>query len=1031
MRDLIRAVKDIEATINELETITARLASSKATITQPTDNQLLTWDEQLSMIVNSLWQLPAADGAVNEIIYTDGAGNLGWIAPGVAAVAGADMEVQYNLAGAMGAEAAFTYNYNTNTLFVDNVSVSTATPLGTLDVSDGEQTLYIGADENAITRTDNVTKRSHIGMPQYDTDEPGMGIIAGHCTVAANSITIGTGGNEGLNAATQIILATAANTTALPATRFYIDNAGTAHSNYDIQIDSDAYGAIFGAGQDAEIRYNGTNFVFDSQLVGAGEFQFDNGDVGIATATPLGKLDVCDGTIGLIVGADDQLNTRTNLTSKYFRAGSPHYTNAEEPLTWFVGSSQLTQSALFIGGGSTFMNAFTNIRFHAAANTTTLNGTEMARITIDGVGINEISPDTLLHITDTSSSPVITLEGNCQSTILNYVVANREALILNAKDDYNSGGSIWLYGDADSTWPDTIRLFSGGAVSVLIDSDQTVKFTDTISPSASDGAALGTASLEFSDLYLADASVIYLGDDQDVTLTHVPDSGISLNLSLYTVSTTSSVTGVIYKGGNRFLHDFHHPTGGGAIPDGRNLFLGEDAGNFTTGSTATATSHSSYNLGVGYRALLSVTKGYNNLAIGSQALSNLTEANYCCAIGRDSLVTNTTGSSNIAIGYAGLYSNTTGEYNVAIGRSALYDCDDGSFNFGIGITALRELESGTANIAIGGRALYSIVDTDHNVGIGYQAGRYLVGGGNNTSGEDSVFLGSYTYPAGDGETNEVVIGYGADGLGSNTTAIGNVSTTITRLFGDVQIDSDSYGLVLGAGQDIKIHYNGTNLIVNPKVVGAGVVLLDTDSKVSFRDTAIGIYSQADTFLDMFADGSVRIGDSSAGAPTNYVNIESDGDMKFVGGAGLPFGSCYGNHIAWVQVNAVQNTWYNISDADMNDGNLHNVTHDGSGELTVTEPGMFFVSYSCCFENDAANDHVEIGIEINGSGAADAAGQCHVENKFASEEEHVGSSAILDLADNSTIEVAIRTTDAGTPTITVHAVNLSVIHIGGT
>ncbi|MBN1889339.1 MAG: hypothetical protein JW850_15195, partial [Thermoflexales bacterium] len=54
----------------------------------------------------------------------------------------------------------------------------------------------------------------------------------------------------------------------------------------------------------------------------------------------------------------------------------------------------------------------------------------------------------------------------------------------------------------------------------------------------------------------------------------------------------------------------------------------------------------------------------------------------------------------------------------------------------------------------------------------------------------------------------------------------------------------------------------------------------------FRDTAIGVYSQADTFLDLFADGAVRIGDSAAGAPTNYVNISPTGDLSFVGSAGF-------------------------------------------------------------------------------------------------------------------------------------------------
>jgi hypothetical protein len=51
----------------------------------------------------------------------------------------------------------------------------------------------------------------------------------------------------------------------------------------------------------------------------------------------------------------------------------------------------------------------------------------------------------------------------------------------------------------------------------------------SISPSSADGATLGTASLEWSDIYLADSSIIYFGADQDVTLTHVADTGILIN----------------------------------------------------------------------------------------------------------------------------------------------------------------------------------------------------------------------------------------------------------------------------------------------------------------------------------------------------------------------------------------------------------------------------------------------------------------------------------------------------------------------
>jgi len=47
-------------------------------------------------------------------------------------------------------------------------------------------------------------------------------------------------------------------------------------------------------------------------------------------------------------------------------------------------------------------------------------------------------------------------------------------------------------------------------------------------PASADGDTLGTASLEWSDLYLADGSVIYFGNDQEIKVTHVADTGLTL-----------------------------------------------------------------------------------------------------------------------------------------------------------------------------------------------------------------------------------------------------------------------------------------------------------------------------------------------------------------------------------------------------------------------------------------------------------------------------------------------------------------------
>jgi len=60
----------------------------------------------------------------------------------------------------------------------------------------------------------------------------------------------------------------------------------------------------------------------------------------------------------------------------------------------------------------------------------------------------------------------------------------------------------------------------------------TITATTAFVPDAQDGAALGTTSLQFSDLFLADAAVLGFGDDNDVTLTHVVDTGLLLNAAM-------------------------------------------------------------------------------------------------------------------------------------------------------------------------------------------------------------------------------------------------------------------------------------------------------------------------------------------------------------------------------------------------------------------------------------------------------------------------------------------------------------------
>ncbi len=128
-------------------------------------------------------------------------------------------------------------------------------------------------------------------------------------------------------------------------------------------------------------------------------------------------------------------------------------------------------------------------------------------------------------------------------------------------------------------------------------------------------------------------------------------------LGLDLPATTTGNNDFVRLGTVRFLHT-KKATG----TDGYNLFIGEEAGNFTM-SYSSAASDASQNVGVGYLSLNSLSYGKRNTAIGSQAAKSLTSGQY-----------------NTAIGYAAIHGNTTGSNNTAIGYEALRYKIDGAIN---------------------------------------------------------------------------------------------------------------------------------------------------------------------------------------------------------------------------------------------------------------------------------------------------------------------------------------------------------------
>jgi hypothetical protein len=179
----------------------------------------------------------------------------------------------------------------------------------------------------------------------------------------------------------------------------------------------------------------------------------------------------------------------------------------------FSGSDVITITT----GGTTAMTI-------DASQNTTLAGT-LTAVTSLGIGsavLTEAELEFLDGITagTAAASKVLILDSNKDiGTIRNLTI---DGTFSDGNYTFDTSGNVSGLGTVASG-----NITSSGTVQ-----GTTITATTAFVPDASDGAALGTTALEFSDLFLADGAVISLGDDDDVTLTHVADTGILLNSTM-------------------------------------------------------------------------------------------------------------------------------------------------------------------------------------------------------------------------------------------------------------------------------------------------------------------------------------------------------------------------------------------------------------------------------------------------------------------------------------------------------------------
>jgi hypothetical protein len=193
----------------------------------------------------------------------------------------------------------------------------------------------------------------------------------------------------------------------------------------------------------------------------------------------------------------------------------------------------------------------------------------------------------------------------------------------------------------------------------------------------------------------------------------------------------------------------------------------------------------------------------------------------------------------------------------------------------------RQLGIGTNSISSGATA--EVAALSPQIRLSYRPGKTtyygkLVQGSVSSVSADHYYL--VGDPRGGGGTVESYVWYydsSAYKLGLNTNA------PAATLHVKGQAAADVVGIFRGASSQSGSltewqNSSGTSLLT---VGPTGYVTVTTSNRIYWRDSAIGIYSQADSYLNLYADGAVRVGDST---PTNYTQFDSTGHQTMVGTA---------------------------------------------------------------------------------------------------------------------------------------------------
>jgi hypothetical protein len=839
-----------------------RVAGTFVQVSDGGGNGLPLYLSATSIRFHDAYTFPSADGTANQVLSTDGAGNITF-------TESSDNQTL---------EEVLTSG-NTSTLAI--LSTASGNTFGSTTFS-GVATL---ANDSVVTGTpptasDNSTK---IATTAYvDNQVSTGGTVKKTGTIAQNAIAVWNNTLDTLRSDDAMSIATDGT-----ITLYQPNNVPTDKKNYNIgggniALNTDGFNTGFGEGNLSQVGFVGSN---NSAFGYQSSFSMTTGD----NNTSVGFSSLLSET----VGTD---NTAIGHYSLFYSNNGNYNTS--------IGSYSLYTNS---SGGQNVALGYEALRDNTTSSHNTALGYRALKLSTGdhnlGVGYNSgnlITSGTNNVVLGSFSgyraaSPTV-LEYDIRTTSNNIVISDGAGTVYQS---FDNSGSVRLhtYGinAHTGTLTKTLGVDSNGNVIEFDAAGGDVNISGT--PVANQIAIWTDASTIKGDAtFTIDANheiTLYQpnGDDPIVVTN-------SYNIGGGNISTTTGASNTgfgkdnlssITSGGTNVAIGYSSLNS--LTEGGNNTSIGAyNLDSLTTGSANTA---------IGGFALRNTTTGFNNTAIGFAVMNNNSfEGEGNVAIGNSSGIGLTTGDYNIFLGYNSGNAMTTGSKNVIIGgfsgfRAAAtgvteYDIIASSNNIVLsdGDGNVRQSFDSNGAASFSGAATFSgNVEIDTNGGDGALGGTLKLSSTNtNVSARNWALIntwdnyGDLTFRVGNaqgdnpltsGSTKLVITSGGAatfngsvsvNGIGlnssfrlNNTTATTGTDWHIYSLnggnFGVYNNTASSYALQISSGGDVKIGDSTTDVTSKLTVSGNGSV----NTATFMYDGNAGTYFDIDTEA---ADGSV-------------------------------------------------------------------------------------------------------------------------------------------------------------------------------